>query len=53
MGVTDWKAKDFKKWVLSHPGQVILTVVSNSKVNLGKFGLYKKSKNPKLSHTGS
>ncbi|XP_046903615.1 dynein axonemal heavy chain 6-like [Hypomesus transpacificus] len=26
MGVTDWKAKDFKKWVLSHPGQVILTV---------------------------
>ncbi|XP_072106568.1 dynein axonemal heavy chain 6-like, partial [Mobula birostris] len=26
MGVTDWGSTQFKKWVLSHPGQVVLTV---------------------------
>uniref|UniRef100_UPI00398F3748 dynein axonemal heavy chain 6-like n=1 Tax=Pristiophorus japonicus TaxID=55135 RepID=UPI00398F3748 len=26
MGITDWESTPFKKWVLSHPGQVVLTV---------------------------
>ncbi|XP_051881424.1 dynein axonemal heavy chain 6-like [Pristis pectinata] len=26
MGITNWASTQFKKWVLSHPGQVVLTV---------------------------
>ncbi|XP_059839458.1 dynein axonemal heavy chain 6-like [Hypanus sabinus] len=26
VGITDWGSTQFKKWVLSHPGQIVLTV---------------------------
>ena len=31
LGLADWLATDLKDWVLKHPGQVVLTVVSSSK----------------------